>query len=103
MKYKNKPVNNDIEAFQYDGDFMYSDGTYYVPDWAVEALNNGTFYYDTLFNKEPCDLFIKTENGDVYVQVGEYIIRDKDSVKNTFNFYSCNPDLFLKNYEEVVE
>ena len=35
-KYRRK--SKEIEAFQYDGDFMNSNGEYYVPEWAVEAL-----------------------------------------------------------------
>lgn len=42
-KYRRKP--KEIEAFQYDGDFMNSSGEYYVPEWAVEALENGILYY----------------------------------------------------------
>ena len=34
-KYRKKPV--DIEAFQYDGDFMNKNGIYYIPEWAVNA------------------------------------------------------------------
>ncbi|CAM4225883.1 hypothetical protein HMPREF1097_04277 [Enterocloster bolteae 90B8] len=30
-KYRKKPVV--IDAFQYDGDLIESDGKYYVPDW----------------------------------------------------------------------
>ena len=36
MKFKKKPIT--IEAFQFDGDFMNSDGDYYVPEWAVKAF-----------------------------------------------------------------
>lgn len=32
-KYRKKSVV--IEAFQYDGDLMGSDGKYYVPEWVV--------------------------------------------------------------------
>ena len=32
MKYRKKPVV--IEAFQYDGDLIGSDGKFYVPIWA---------------------------------------------------------------------
>ncbi len=39
MRYRKKPVI--IDAFQYDGDLMGSDGKYYVPDWAVNAFQEG--------------------------------------------------------------
>lgn len=35
MKYRKRPVV--IEAFQFDGDFMDSNGNYYVPEWAASA------------------------------------------------------------------
>ena len=50
-KYRRK--SKEIEAFQYDGDFMNSSGEYYVPGWAVEALKNGILYYDSQNENDP--------------------------------------------------
>ena len=44
MKYRRKPV--EIEAFQFDGDMITSDGKYYVPEWAVNALNNNVLFFE---------------------------------------------------------
>ena len=34
-----------VSAFQYDGDLMNSEGTYYVPQWAQEAYLQGVLHY----------------------------------------------------------
>lgn len=85
-KYRKKPV--EIEAFQYDGDFMNKDGYYYVPDWAVCANAEGVLYF------EDGELFIKTLEGIHHASVGDYIIR---GVKG--ELYPCKPDIFEMTYE----
>lgn len=68
-----------VEAFEYKGDLINTNGEYTVPDWAAEAYKNGTLYYDSLEgNTPPCELFIKTVKGRVFVDVGDYVARDKD-------------------------
>ena len=67
LSTEKKPV--EIEAFQYDGDFMNKDGYYYVPDWAVCANAEGVLYF------EDGELFIKTLEGIHHASVGDYIIR----------------------------
>lgn len=95
-KYIKKPV--EIEAFQYDGDLKGSDGNYYVPDWVVEAFENGTMYYDSLNGREePCELFIRTLEGNQHVSVNDYVIK---GVKG--ELYPCNPDIFEETYKEVL-
>lgn len=94
MKYRKKPV--EIEAFKYDGDLMGSDGKYYVPDWAVKALENLGMYYDYI-DGNPHELFIRTLEGDHHVSVGDYIIQ---GVKG--ELYPCKPDIFEMTYENVA-
>lgn len=89
MKYRKKPVV--IEAFQYDGDLMASNGKYYVPEWAITADNDGTFKF-----KGQGDLYIATLEGDMLVNVGDYVIRGVNG-----ELYPCKPDIFEKTYEEV--
>lgn len=92
MKYRKKPVA--IEAFQYDGDFVNSfDGKYYIPDWASEALDNGTMYFDST-DGEPCELFIRTLEGVHRVSVNDYIIQGVQG-----ELYPCKPDIFEQTYE----
>lgn len=95
-KYRKKPVV--IEAFQYDGTLKDQDGNYYIPDWAAEAFENNVLFYDSVDGKSPpCELFIKTLEGDHRVSVGDYIIRGING-----ELYPCKPEIFKKTYEEVT-
>lgn len=87
MKYRKKPVV--IEAFQYDGDMIYSDGTPYAPAWALKALETGVMEY-----RDQGDLYIKTLEGDHHVTEGDYIIRGVAG-----ELYPCKPDIFNQTYE----
>lgn len=87
-EYRKKPVV--IEAFQFDGDFMKRDGTYYVPHWATEAWKNDILYF------ESADLYIKTLEGNMKVNVGDYVIQ---GVKG--ELYPCKSDIFEATYEVV--
>lgn len=93
MKYRKKPVV--IEAFQYDGDLMDSDGAFYVPTWAVNAFHEGVLYYDNL-NGVPAELYIKTLEGIHHVSVNDYVIRGVQG-----ELYPCKPDIFEQTYELV--
>jgi len=90
MKYRKKPV--EIEAFQYDGDFTYSDGTpYEAPEWIFQALEDGTMYF-----KDAGELYIKTLEGDHHASCGDYIIKGVQG-----ELYPCKPDIFEQTYEPV--
>lgn len=88
MKYRKKPV--EIEAFQYDGDMIFSSGTPYAPDWALKAIKDGVMYY-----KGQGELYIKTLEGDHHVSAGDYVIQGVAG-----ELYPCKPDIFAKTYEE---
>lgn len=88
MKYRKKPVV--IEAFQYDGDFMNQNGEYYVPQWAVEAHENGTLFF------EGPTLKVKTLEGVMVAEVNDYIIK---GIKG--ELYFCKPDIFEATYERI--
>lgn len=90
MKFKKKPVT--IEAFQFDGDFIDSNGNYYVPEWAASAYKQGSLYF------EGADLFVKTLEGIHAASCGDYIIK---GVKD--ELYPCKPDIFKMTYEPVPE
>lgn len=92
-KYIKKPVV--IEAFQYDGDFKTQDGKYYVPNWAVAAIKNGTMFFE-VNNNLPCELYIRTLEGVHHVSIGDYIIQ---GVKG--ELYPCKPDIFSETYERA--
>ena len=93
MKYRKKPVV--IEAFKYDGDLKGADGKYYVPEFAVKAFEDGVMYFHSLKeNEPPCELFIKTLEGDHHVSVGDYVIQGVNG-----ELYPCKPDIFEKTYD----
>lgn len=98
MKYRKKPVV--VEAFQYDGNLMNSNGEYYVPEWAVKAYENGVMFYGCGIGysegKYIEELFIETLEGKFQVSVGDYVIQ---GVKG--ELYPCKPDIFKKIYEVV--
>lgn len=94
-KYRKKPVV--VEAFQYDGDLIGSDGKYYVPEWAAKAFEEKTMFFDaTDSDSPPTELFIKTLEGVHHASVGDYIIRGVDG-----ELYPCKPGIFEKTYELV--
>lgn len=93
-KYRKKLVV--IEAFKYDGDLKDKDGNYYVPLWAEEAFANEVFFYDRINGGPPCELFIKTLEGNMHVKVDDWVIK---GVKG--EFYPCKPDIFEATYEPV--
>lgn len=73
MKYKCGNIL--VDAVQYDGDFMDSSGKYYMPKWAVDALENGTLYYGEYYGV-PAELFIKMPEGEpAHVNMDDYIVR----------------------------
>lgn len=95
MKYQKKPVI--IEAFQYDGDLMGSDGRYYAPDWAVKAFESHAMYYNSVNDGLPCELFIDTLEGVHHVSVGDYVIQGIQG-----ELYPCRPDIFEQSYTAVI-
>lgn len=96
MKYRKKPIV--IDAFQYDGDLKDSNGKYYVPEWAVSAFENGELFYKMPLSPlhPPCDLYVKTLEGDMHISVGDYIIKGING-----ELYPCKLDIFEKTYEAV--
>lgn len=91
MKYRKKPVI--IDAFQFDGDFMNKDRTYYIPDWAVDMVHKGYIRFRSYANGE---LEIKTLEGVMIANIGDYIIKGVDG-----EIYPCKPHIIKKIYEEV--
>lgn len=93
MKYRKKPIV--IEAFMYDGDLKECNGNYYVPDWAVKALEDGIMFFGSLDSESPpCELYINTLEGLHHAGVGDYIIQGVNG-----ELYPCKPDIFEKTYE----
>lgn len=93
MKFRTKPI--EVEAFQYDGDFMDSNGRYYIPQWAIDAYEAGTLYFDTI-NGVPAELLIETETGALHVPLDDYIIKGDDG-----RLYPCNRTVFEAAFKTV--
>ncbi|MDB1690050.1 hypothetical protein [Enterococcus casseliflavus] len=91
MKFQKKPVV--IEAFQYDGDFIYSNGKSYVPEWAMKANEDGTFVW-----RGEGDLYVKTLEGEMLVSVGDYVIQGVAG-----EIYPCKPEIFAQSYQAYGE
>lgn len=92
MKYRKKPV--EIEAFQYDGDIMDQEGKYYIPDWALRAFESGELAFDSA--SEPGALYVRTLEGDMLVNVGDYIVQGIHE-----ELYAVKPEIFKRTYEEA--
>lgn len=95
MKAIKKPIV--VECFQYDGDLVNSDGEYYIPDWAIEAYEEGKMYFEGTY-ASACELFISTLEEDHHVSVGDYVIRGVHG-----ELYPCKPDIFEETYEIVED
>jgi len=95
MKYIKKPVV--VEAFQFDGDFISSDGKPYVPDWAMKAFNKKILHFEST-DDSPSELFIKTLEGDVHASLNDYIIKGTRG-----DIYPCKSDIFKEIYDEYKE
>lgn len=90
-KYRKLPV--EIEAVQFTG-FDNQRGQVKLserPDWLVNEFGNKIIFFD-----EPDTLTIKTLEGDMKAEVGDWIIRGISG-----EFYPCKPDIFEQTYEAV--
>ncbi|TLQ07570.1 hypothetical protein FEZ48_06200 [Marinilactibacillus psychrotolerans] len=96
MRARKKPV--EVDVFKFDGDFKYSNGEYYVPSWAVHALNvsKEEMTEEEWMFFESGELYIYTLEGIMRVSVGDYIIKGVNG-----EFYPCKPDIFEKTYEII--
>lgn len=95
MFYKKKPVV--VEAFQYDGDLINSEGEFYVPQWAQDAYNKRIIFFDSLTSESaPTELFVETLEGIHHARVGDFIVQGVHG-----ELYPCKPDIFEEIYEIV--
>lgn len=88
-KFRKKPVV--IEAFQYR-----TDGPTPVPEWMTDAMSRGDAYWTSI--TAPSPLAIKTLEGVMTAQPGDYIIKGVQG-----EIYPCKPDIFEATYEPVKE
>lgn len=88
LKFRKKPVT--IEAMQYDGV-----NTYDVIDWIDQNSPTGQ---DAVHDPEDGAVCIKTLEGVMSAQIGDWIIRGVQG-----EFYPCKPDIFEATYESANE
>lgn len=90
MRYRKKSIV--VEAFQLNEKGLVSE------DWFWDAVtNNDIIMHDfgKLYSNPPwCE--IKTPEGVMVAQTGDYIIRGVNG-----EIYSCKADIFKKTYEKV--
>ena len=83
-KYRKKPAV--IDAWR-------NDGRSNTISWLTEALDAGTVWFSG--GEEPY-FTIKTLEGEMRANWGDYIIRD-----GAGELYTCKPDIFDRTYETV--
>lgn len=96
-RYRRKPIK--IEAFKYSGDLFDGQGKFCVPKRAVQAFQTGRLYYaydDMLKDEPPTNLYIKTQDNKLKVNVGDYVVRD---VKG--GIYPCTAEVFEATHEKI--
>lgn len=87
MKYRKKPIV--IEAFKFIKK-GFTNTNPHIPVWFVSAINDNTIRF------HPDGFCIKTLEGNMIANDGDYIIQD---IKG--EIYPCKPDIFEATYEKV--
>lgn len=90
MKYRKKPV--EVEAVQWTGENVGEINGFCNPAKDFHIVRN------TIWSKDKKTLLIKTLEGNMLANVGDYIIKGVNG-----EYYPCKPDVFAKTYEEVEE
>lgn len=95
MKVRNKYTGQVLEAFQYDGDMQNSEGEYYVPEWAVKALQEGKLCYANMDVGGMPPLCVKSElDFYILVLVDDYVLKFEDGRIRPFS---------VNDFEKVYE
>ena len=89
-KYRKKPVI--VEAFKWCGDNTQTED----PEWINTAIATGSVYF-TSEGTCYCQMKIKTLEGVMTAELGDYIIK---GIKG--ELYPCKSDIFEQTYEEVT-
>lgn len=69
-----------VDAFQYNGNLIGSDGKSYAPEWVQKAFEDGTMYYATQDVEPSAELVINVQGETVIAWAGDYIVRNGDGV-----------------------
>lgn len=61
-----------LEGFVFNGDMIDSSGSWYVPEWAVLALDKKQLYF-----KDAGELYCVLPDGkSIHVQVGDWVVKN---------------------------
>lgn len=88
-KFRKKPVI--VDAFQWNGEESLDQ----LPDWFTTDENLKAIMIQCFM--DPPYISIRTLEGTMHCQVGDYIIR---GVKG--EIYPCKPDIFEETYEQIT-
>jgi len=96
MRYRKRPV--EVEALVWTGGnhremYNYLGGN---PDECISSYGDN-FYIS--FTVSPSGLVIRTSEGDMAANKGDYII--KEPFDKERGYYPCKPDIFELTYEKV--
>ena len=100
MKYKKKPVI--IDAVQWTGTNQREMFDFLTQDTFKEeymTVSGDHFYID--HSKVKGGLVIKTSEGDMNVNIGDYVIKEPFDKERMY--YPCKEDIFHQTYETVGE
>ena len=99
-KYKKRPIVIEALKWTRNGGEMHNflsgkpyDACAYHMDSSGEH-----FYID--YSKVHGGLMIKTSEGDMAVNIGDYVIKEPFDKERMF--YPCKPDIFMETYEAVT-
>jgi hypothetical protein len=88
-KWRKRPVV--VDAFRWTGDVDQEED----PEWMVDALREGRARFENS-GSEDVRIVIRTLEGDMTAQPGDYIIRGVKA-----ELYPCRADIFEMTYERV--
>lgn len=94
-KYRKKPVI--VEAIKWDGDNELEIKNFVGNNLIIDLVRE-PMLTEKGFIPKWVELYIKTLEGDMKANRGDYIIKGVNG-----EFYPCKPDIFEKTYEEVEE
>lgn len=86
--YRKKPVT--VEAIQWNGENVEEINGFCNPVKDFHTVRN------TIWSKDKKTLLIKTLEGNMLANIGDYIIKGANG-----EFYPCKPNIFVETYEEV--
>ena len=96
MRYVKKPIP--VEAIQTPPTDTWSNIEEWlqtVPDWFIDAMENGTILLDLVDN---AGIMVQTLEGQMLCPWGSYIIRGPKG-----ELYPCRRDVFEETYDAVEE